>query len=200
MEWLIAPVTIVVIVTIFIVIFRTPIIRMIGRIKKLGKGGFELDTEQSKNEIQQSPTKTADDLIKGIDNQLIREIENEFKQHLDGMPDSEKIKALSRLFAASLWGYMATNTYRLIFGSQIAALEFLNSHHKVPRDSLRPFYAAAANRHPDFYQNYSYDQWLGFLESQVLILYDADLIGVTVRGQEFLQHLVRDKLSKVKAG
>jgi hypothetical protein len=135
---------------------------MIGRIKKIGKGGFELDSEQSKGEIPQSPIRTADDLIKGIDSQLVREIENEFKQRLDGMPDSEKIKALSRLFAASLWGYMAMHTYRLIFGSQIAGLEFLNSQGQIPRDSLRPFYAAATIQYSDFYQNYSYDQWVGF--------------------------------------
>ncbi len=200
MEWLILPGTIVVIAIIFMIFFRTPITQMIGRIRKMGKGGVELDTEQSMTEIKQSPTKTADDLIKGIDSKLVRELENEFKQQLDGMSDSEKIKALSRLFAASLWGYMAMHTYRLIFGSQIAALEFLNAQNRIPRDALRPFYSAAVIQYPDFYQNYSYDQWLGFLKSQVLVGNEAGLIGITIRGQEFLQHLVRDKLPKIKAG
>ena len=166
----------------------------------MGKGGVELDTEQSKREIQQSPIKTADDLIKGIDGQLIRELENEFKQRLEGMPDSEKIKALSRLFAASLWSYMAMDTYRLIFGSQIAALEFLNSQDRVPREALRPFYSAAVIQYADFYQDYSYDHWFGFLLSQSLVKNDGGLIGITVRGREFLHHLVRDGLPKVKAG
>lgn len=200
MDWLILPGTIVVIALIFMLVFRKPIARMIGRVKKIGKGGFELDAEQAKNETPQSPAKTADDLIRGIDSQLVREIEDAVKPQLDGMSDPEKIKALSRLFAASLWGYMATNTYRLIFGSQISAIEFLNANQAIPRDSLRTFYAAAVTQYPDFYQSYSYDQWLGFLESQMLIRHDVGLIGITVRGQEFLHHLVRDNLSKVKAG
>lgn len=52
----------------------------------------------------------------------------------------------------------------------------------------------------DFYQSYSYDQWLGFLEAQFLVRNDAGLIGITVRGQEFLNHLIKDNLPKVKAG
>ena len=38
------------------------------------------------------------------------------------------------------------------------------------------------------------------LEAQGLLRNDVGFIFITVRGQEFLQHLVRDKLPKVKAG
>ena len=191
---------IVVVVIAFLFIFRTPIGSAIGRATRIGISRFGVDLGQASAETPLSSTRTADELIQGIDSRLIREIENDFRQRLEGMPDSEKIKALSRLFAASLWGCMAMNTYQLIFGGQIASLEFLNSNGQSPRESLRPFYNAAASQHPNFYQTYSYDQWIGFLESQVLIRNDAGLISITVRGQEFLQHLVRDNLPKVKPG
>ena len=95
-------------------ICRNNIRGLIDRTKSAGPLTF--GPTQSRGETK-APTKTADDLIRGIDSGLIREIEDQFKQNLEGMSDSEKIKALSRLFAASLWGYMAMNTYCQIFGS-----------------------------------------------------------------------------------
>lgn len=191
---------VVLIVVIAMIIFRKPITEKILQVKKASKGGVDFDTEQSKGKVPPSLAKTADDLIRDYDGPMVREIENDFKTRLEGMPDSEKIKALSRLFAAGVWSYLAINTYRLIFGSQISALDFLNTQDKIPRESLRPFYAAAAAQHPDFYQNYSYDQWIGFLESHVLVRHEADLIYITVRGRDFLQFLVKDNLSRVKPG
>ena len=198
MDFIVWPIVVIVISITFMHIFRVSITQAFGRIKKLSKGGIEL--ERAGQGALKTSTKTAEELIQGIDGQLIREIENDFRQHLEGISDSEKLKVLSRFAAAGIWGYLAINSYRLIFGSQIAALEFLNSQQHVPRESLRPFYAAAVNQYPDDYQTYSYDQWLGFLESQVLIRNDAGLIGITVRGQELLQFIVKERLSKIKAG
>lgn len=185
-----------------IFLLKEPLAAAIGRIIKAGLDGIVFSPpSQDRTPTPASPTRTADDLIRGIeDSELLRLIEQNLAPSLEGLPDGEKIRALMRFFASSLWGYMAMRTYHLIFGSQISALRFLSQRGLIPRNALRPFYEAAATRHQAFYQAYSYDQWLGFMQIHTLVLFEGDSVGITVRGQEFLLFLVRDGLSENKAG
>jgi len=59
---------------------------------------------------------------------------------------------------------------RLIFGSQVDLLNELNGKPLGETiDALKRHYDLATQRHEEAYQTYSYDQYLGFLESQGLV-------------------------------
>jgi hypothetical protein len=54
---------------------------------------------------------------------------------------------------------------------------------------------------PDFYANYSFDQWLNFMVAQVLVRVDnGDEVSITVAGREFLKSVVQQGLSFNKTG
>ena len=127
------------------------------------------------------------------------EFENDIQKGLTPLADKEQIKVLLRHYAATRIAYYFQGVYGLIWGSQLNALEFLNSN-PAPRESLRALYVAGASQYPTVYTNDSFDRWLGFLESQLLVRNDGGQMGITIRGREFLTYLTKAGLSKIKAG
>jgi hypothetical protein len=86
-----------------------------------------------------------------------------------------------------------------IFGSQIRALERLNSQ-PLTRQDLFPLYTAAAMENPHLYSDYSFEQWLGFLRSMTALQEDGDLIRITVKGREFLRFMLDHGRSAERKG
>jgi len=59
----------------------------------------------------------------------------------------------------------------------------------------------AKSANPILYSNYTFDQWLNFMLSQLLIVFvDGNAVGITVRGREFLKYVVQEALPLNKAG
>jgi hypothetical protein len=85
-------------------------------------------------------------------------------------------------------------TWLLIYASQLDALHDLNSG-PLKRKQLRPYYDAVAQKFPDAYRQYSFDGWLGFMRTLVLIREDGDMVSLTIRGQEFLKYLIHTQRS-----
>jgi hypothetical protein len=85
--------------------------------------------------------------------------------------------------------------YRIIFGSQITALEFLNSGPQQ-REALRSFYSVAAAHNPAFFEHFDFDHWLAFLETRQLVMAGPGpgLISISEYGRMFLGHLVQQGL------
>jgi hypothetical protein len=93
-------------------------------------------------------------------------------------------------------------TYRLIFGSQIAALEFLNVKGNQDTANLRPFYDSGTAAQPAFYATYPFEKWTEFLSRQKLIarLDDPQRVGITALGKDFLVWIVNSRLSRERKG
>jgi hypothetical protein len=117
---------------------------------------------------------------------------------LNSGPDRERI--LIRLLAGLAVVQGFERTYTLIWGSQIFALQFLNSAGSVNSDLLRPWYDQAAAREPDLYAVYSFDQWLGFLQVSLLVLRAGDTVSISLEGREFLKYLLHQGYSLYKGG
>ncbi len=79
-------------------------------------------------------------------------------------------------------------------------MQDLNSVPPANVDFLKPFYDTAANEYPNVYEKYSFDDWLRFLEGQVLLIRKGDMVEITMEGREFLKYLVDMRLTTVKAG
>jgi len=110
-------------------------------------------------------------------------------------------RELLTLLAAALLTNVFEQTYVAIFGSQIGALQALNSAPEgLSTDTLRQWYDLGTIKEPEFYKNYSFELWLAFLESSVLIRRNGTLLCITVRGRNFLAYLTRSGHQLTKVG
>jgi hypothetical protein len=96
----------------------------------------------------------------------------------------------------------AERLYRLIFGSQLALLKFLNSYGAKSDLEIRPFYEKAKRRLSKFYADYPYESWRGFLLDQVVMVHDpeSNVYGINGQGRAFLTWIVGQGLTEEKPG
>ena len=125
---------------------------------------------------------------------------NVLKTALADVEPKEEI--LYKLLAENQIAVVFEQTYSLIFGSQLSALQHMNGLAGTQKELavLKPFYENAKEKYPDFYKNYPYESWLNFLLSSLLILVDDGNIDITVRGQAFLNYLTKQRYSLEKGG
>lgn len=94
--------------------------------------------------------------------------------------------------------------YRVIFGSQIAALKEMNVRSGLSVRDARAFYQRAATQFPDVYSGFTFEQWAGFALSHELVIVpepkgtDDDRAVLTQSGKDFLHFLVGRSLSENK--
>jgi hypothetical protein len=94
-----------------------------------------------------------------------------------------------KLIAIGLPQFTYEVTWANIFRSQILALMEINRR-LVPIAEVKAFYDKAAVENPSLYANYSFDQWMEFLKSHVLIIWHpSGMVEITVRGKDFLKYL-----------
>ena len=122
-----------------------------------------------------------------IDHGFAGEVENAIRVTAAPVPDKETY-FVHALTVAVIYVQFEILWYN-IFGSQIRALQQLNTG-QLKREGIFPYYAEAATATPHTYANYSFDQWLGFMRSHTIIREDGDLVGITVKGRDFLKFLI----------
>lgn len=193
------------VVVILGLIFKKSIERLIDRTTKVSKSG--LVAANKPQEAVESPkaSNVNEFLKKTFDNALLVELEDILKKQVDALnPTSheERERLLMKLLASILILSIFDSTYYLIYGSQITALQHLNNFRgdNIPTTELKLFYDAAKNVDPQFYRNYSFDSWLKFLESSLLIKYEGKNVAITIRGKEFLKYLVDQGYTFLKKG
>lgn len=183
-------------------VLRQPVVTLIGRWRRgdgRGNGGPEptppsqVDAGGPSTEeqltIQTDPVPAVENMVRVLRQQL---------DEIEGKLSMDRETALFRALARSNLREHFERTHRVIWGSQIQALQHLNSVATANVDLLRPFYDAAANGYPSVYENYSFDDWLRFLEGQILLVRKGDVVEITMEGQEFLKYLVDFRLPTVK--
>ena len=88
--------------------------------------------------------------------------------------------------------------YNRIFGSQIEALKRLNTLTSATVDDARAFLKPYVEQFPEFYKNYSFENWLRFLVSNGLVIQQGELIKFSEFGREFLIYLSTARLTETK--
>jgi len=198
-----AGVAIVIVCIVFFCIFRRPIADLIGRIRSLSKDGFRMDASQKGGTPAQDPRAEAEKLMRELDSALGREVEGMITDALRqrALLGAEGVPVLIRYLAALSIAFSFEQVYRVIFGSQLNLLTYLNSEVSgQPIEVLRVFYTLAASQYPDFYNSYAFERWLGYLKDNTLVREDAGRLSITVRGREFLAYLTRTGYSLNKVG
>ena len=112
---------------------------------------------------------------------------------------ADTTSVLIRQLAAQQCVSTFERVYRLIFGSQIRMLEFLNVR-THDEDTLRAFYEAISATNPEFYSEYDFERWFGFLLHPGLVrrVEDSNSYETTSLAKDFLVWMVNQGLSKEK--
>jgi len=124
---------------------------------------------------------------------LIREAEQRIYTSLEQLnihSDSEKVKILAKHHANLQIRSAYSEISHLIFGSQIALLQALNSQpHPVEPEFIVSYYESAKQQYPDFYTTYSFESYMNFLKSVGMVNIENGRYFLTVLGRGFLSYL-----------
>ena len=113
--------------------------------------------------------------------------------------DREKLVIRYYTAAVLCLAFEKLNVY--IFGSQLAALQRLNTRGGIGADQseiLTLFFAPAKAQFPQVYKAYSFEQWLQYLLARDVIVRNATRLVITAEGKEFLKYLVDQGYSLVR--
>lgn len=204
MGWMTWPVVGLILGLAALLIFRQPLTRLLDRTRRIGKGGLE--AEGQPRELQQpSGPSASEELRRLFDNALLVRREEQIRSELQRLAFTdfnERETFLIRVLAAASIVQSFEQIYATIWGSQLGALQFLNSAGSagVAPALLRPWYDQAAAIFPAAYGSYTFEQWLGFLRSQALVLDTTTGIAISLEGREFLKYLLHQGYALYKPG
>jgi len=122
---------------------------------------------------------------------LTEQTERDIKILVAQQHPKDREDTLAKFIGIGFWGYMHEATWAYIFRSQVLALTELNRRlGLMPVPDAQPFYEEAKAGNAGFYANYSFDQWLNFMQAyQLLIRHPSEMLEITLRGRDFLKFL-----------
>lgn len=181
-------------VFIIVLLFLKPLKALINRITNIGYGDKSI---QASNQIAADEEATREwsrvERALGLFRpETIEMFENAVKKETsyEDLPTAqEKIERLKNYSVILYVIKHFESIYSSIFGSQIRILEKLNTLNPETTESLKVFYDNAKERYPDFYEDYTYEQYLNFLFSFNLIREDEGKVSLTILGIDFLKYL-----------
>ena len=185
-------------------LFWKPIARFLDRAKKIGMTGIEAAgagaQDTSKSEVGPS---VANDLARQHDDPLLVKREDSIRTELGlGADHTPKETKLLGMIAAQAIALQFENTYRTIFGSQLNTLVIINAAQPggVQFGDIENLYNQAEAQHKEWYANYSFEQWLQYMEIQSLSIRKDDRIHITLEGTAFLKYIIHRGYTLYKFG
>lgn len=188
----------------FIAIFRQPLSELIRRTTRIGKDGLSAGPAGPAPDAQREKfdPEAVQQLLDVIGNSIvITDIEGRVRTELKekGLSaEGDTIKVLIRHLAGTKLLLSFEQIHNLIFGSQIFLLKKLNE----VAGQGRPFSFVCSHidhvktLYPDALDEWSFDQYLEFMFSRLLIVRHGDQIHITNLGVEYLTWLARNGRSE----
>lgn len=173
-------------------IFRREIGQLILRTKKVGTGGLE--TFDAQTPQAQADRKGFEDFLRAFDNPLLVEAEaaiaKDLKDRKIEAPADRERTVIRALAAQQILNHFERVT-NSIWASQMLLLRFANTQASgVTLADAKLFYEDAKSKYGAWYEQYSFEQWLAFLESHKLTQQATGTVFITLAGREFLKYHV----------
>lgn len=129
-------------------------------------------------------------LKRAYNSQLREEVESNVRIAATQTQPNDREGFYVKLIAVGTLNYIYDLIWAYIYRSQILLLLELNRR-MLSIAEVKAYYDKAASDNPTAYEKYSFDQWLSFLKSQILLIHHpSDMLEITVRGKDFLKYLV----------
>ena len=184
---------------------KDPLIDFLKNIKKVSYAGAEFVTNQQKineteidltlelpessnlNNILNKFSKTSNDFAEQI-------LENETQ--ISEISNTEtKIERLFNYSKLLIIIKTAERIYYSIYGSQIRILQRLNHSNTEKIDDLKFYFENAQKTYPTVFKEYSYENYLYFLQQNGLIQLIDNNATITDVGRDFLRFIIESNLS-----
>jgi hypothetical protein len=121
---------------------------------------------------------------------ITAEIEKNIKIIAQQNSPNDREAFYARFIGIGYVAYQNDVSWFTIFGSQLRALEEMNSRGLIPVTDLKKHYDKAVIDYPKTFENYSFDQWLGFMKSRLLVaVYPSQMAELSWGGKDFLKYL-----------
>lgn len=198
MEFMAWPVIVLLLVAVFLLLFRPQIGRLIDRMSSVKLPGFQAEgPDQAKAEQQSLPPSHAmvgveerlgtphlDDVLSPIEKETARQIEASVRDPNDRLPWALRLYSNARIH------HEHEISRRLIFGSQLRALRQISQYGgSVSMSEIKAMYREAKAAKIEQYENFSFEQWRDFLPSRGLLAVEAERVTITLLGRNFLAYL-----------
>ncbi|HEX5461378.1 MAG TPA: hypothetical protein VFX20_15545 [Steroidobacteraceae bacterium] len=192
-------------------IFRQPLTQALEGLGKalttLGRrrielpGGISLDAEappaqtpapETANAIAHSPDAA------GIENDpLLNEAVQLLTARANQVPENQRVAYVIREAAQTGIAAILYQIYIAIFGSQLVLLKIANQagFAGIEEHFARSLYDRARANDSAFYATYSFEQWIGYMTTSLLLRHEGPRYLITVRGTAFLHFITRARLS-----
>lgn len=182
--------------------FRKRLGPLFDRVRKIGREGAEFEAVvaqavqlQTKASVQAElkdeaivPPDTLALVFQPLYEERVRYLQRTLPEIAKGWGTDERT-ALIRITATLSGEILLLKAYKFIFGSQMAAIQELQRRGGEATGSLlKHYYDQAVTRHPAIYENYSLEQWTGYLTSANLIVVDGDKVSLTPLGQAIVPY------------
>lgn len=106
--------------------------------------------------------------------------------HLDA---DDQVDVLLNVLSSLQLKEFSQRMYLSLFGSQLQGLFHLSEQDGSIIEEARTLYEIAKQKDPEFYEDYSFDQWLNFLVRNELVTVQDGVIRITTLGKEFVGYL-----------
>lgn len=182
-------------------LFKKDIQDAIPRVEHAGPGGVTLRQAAQESE---PPKVQANEQEKPLDSANFRpEVKKAYDTILAKLDKDRPTDVRGHLAYYLAESQLATyfeNTYGQIFGSQLRGLRALDGQGAVTVEDAESFYKReAAEKYPNEYKNFTFDQWLGFLEKRELVQRKDSRVEITNLGREFMTYMRAKRLSENKS-
>ena len=118
------------------------------------------------------------------------EVEKNIKIIAQQCSPNDKEAFYARFLGVGIVAYQHDVSWFTIYGSQLRAMEEMNSRGLIPVADLKKHYDKAVADYPKTFENYSFDQWLVFMKSRMLIaIYPSQMVELSWNGKDFLKYL-----------
>lgn len=168
------------------------------------RGLFPRLTKANLTGLEFNPTKQASSPQSGLrdlpgyvpPSAAVASIEASIRNDLAVIDPDKQQDLLIRHLAVARLGRSFEQTYRIIFGSQIAALKALEatSSGTTSRKEAEDYFEGVKARFPDFYEKSTFDEWVRYPIVVGLIEEIADQIKLTAMGRDFIRYIDDTKL------
>lgn len=179
-------------------ILKTPIIELLKRLSRAQHKDTVLDFSPGYQQLPSVDSSIVDAMPQDSLG-LVKEAEDRIIQTLEGLElktDTEKLKVLLKHHADLHLRNMFSEINHLIYGSQLALLQALNVQaNKVEKEFLESFFEGAKKQFPDFYQSYTFENYLNFLKATGLINTENGKYFITVLGRGFLRFITENGIN-----
>ena len=181
-----------------LLIFKQPLISLINRLVKIGRGGAEFNLPAQTGLGDREPALKVvgpPEHLAPIFRPLQEKFEAEIKASLPKLERHFNLAgeaALIRAAGDASAGLYLERVYRLIYGSQIAAIEYLQGRSGKGRlNDLRAIYDGATKTYPYIYQSYSFEQWCNFMRTVNLIDVKGDSVALAPGGMAIVPYIAQ---------